>query len=230
MAEQYTNIMKDKKKYFSMKEIDRILKYCYQNDRIRDYMLILTLVRTGRRVSEIVGMRPYTHYVGLRPVDLFDDGLIEFDILKKGRIKKKTKSGKPISEEKYNRMKLFKKPVRKLMPVDKKFYNLLNVYTYKNNIGDYDRIFKLTRERVYQIINDVCPKSGVRRPDNKYSPHMFRHSMAINLLKKNPKNPYILIQIQRLLDHSSLEMTKHYTQFTPEDIKESLDDLFGDKE
>jgi len=33
-------------------------------------MLILTLVRTGRRISEIIGKRPFSRNVGFRPVIL----------------------------------------------------------------------------------------------------------------------------------------------------------------
>lgn len=224
MPIDFTNVMKDKTKYFSMQEIDKILKYCVKENRIRDYMLILTLVRTGRRISEIVGTKPYNINVGLRPVDLFDDGLIEFDILKKNHIKSKKYKNK--KESKLIELRLLKKPKRVLKPVDKAYFNVLSKYISKCNIGKYDRIFQITRQRVHQIINDICKKADVTRPNGKVGSHMFRHSIAINLLKNNPTNPYILLQIQRLLDHSSLNITQHYTQFTPEDIKESLEELW----
>ena len=84
--------MKHKTAYFDMEEVDAMLEYCDDHDRIRDYMLVMTLIRTARRISEVVGEKPFTRCVGLRPCDIHGDGLIEWDILKKDHIKTKTKA------------------------------------------------------------------------------------------------------------------------------------------
>ena len=86
----YTDIMKDKTAYLSFDEVDKMLNYClnfYKNDieyykkiYMRNWMLIQTILRTGRRISEIVGKRPYTICTGLRPCDIQDNGYIEFHI------------------------------------------------------------------------------------------------------------------------------------------------------
>ena len=52
MVIDFSNVMKHKTDYLTYEEIDSMLQYCFDNGKIRDYMLILTLYRTGRRISE----------------------------------------------------------------------------------------------------------------------------------------------------------------------------------
>jgi len=56
----YTQVMKHKTAYFSHDEIESMLNFCYNNNRIRDYVLIYVLLHTGRRITEILGERPGT--------------------------------------------------------------------------------------------------------------------------------------------------------------------------
>lgn len=220
----YTNIMKHKKAYLSQKEIDDMLAWCYDKKRIRDYVLILTLARTGRRVTEIVGEKPYIYKVGLRPCDIIPDlSSIEWDILKKKPIKKKR-----MKEEKLKELKLVKKPKRALKPVDDEYIKILIKYIKTNNIKPYDRVFPITSRRVRDIIYEVSKASEVLRPNMKIHPHMFRHSYAINMLKKNSNNPATTTFLQKLLDHSDINITQAYLQFTPEDMLGILEKTFGD--
>ena len=225
MAIDFTNIMKDKKAYLSMEEINRMLQYCYDKGKIRDYMLIVTLARTGRRIGEIVGKKPYTRAVGLRPCDILPDNLIEFDVLKKNHVKSFTKRGIAIEEETLARRRIKKMPIRRLFPVDDDYYDMIQSYIKSNNIGTYKRVFPITQQRAGFIIRDVAKKSGVKR---HVHPHMFRHSYAINLLKDNPNDAGILKQVQDLLAHSDIKVTMAYAQFTPYDKRKSLNKLFGD--
>ena len=128
MTIDYSNVMKDKTDYLSYEEIESMLNYCVVEEKIRDYMLILTLFRTARRITEIVGEKPYTRKVGLRPCDLHPDGLIEFDILKKNHIKSKTKLGKDRDPTRLYNERLLKMPRRVLKAVDTEYYGLLQNY------------------------------------------------------------------------------------------------------
>jgi len=227
MGIDFTNIMHNKTSYLSMEEIKKMLDYCFDNDLVRDYMLILTLARTGRRVTEIVGEKPYIRKVGLRPCDIHPDGLIEFDILKKMPIKHKSPSGTKRSEEYLIRARTKKMPKRKLQPVDNQYLNILKRYIQAHNITPHQRIFPITRRRVNYIIERVSTKTLINRSKGKIHAHMFRHSLAINLLKDNPNDASIIKQIQQLLDHSKIDVTYHYAQFTPEDKRKSLNKLFN---
>jgi len=231
----FTNIMRNKTDYFSKEEIALMLNYC--NDKIKDgfigglwlrnYALILTLYNTGRRVSEIVGQPPYTKALGLRPCDFHDEYLIEFDILKKNQIKTKMKSGQTKSDEKLARERFDKEPMRKLKPVTREYYDWMKTFIQHDAIQPYSRIFKITRQRGDAIIKDIAAGCGIARPKKKIHAHQFRHSYAIHFLKGNDRNPAALIQLKDLLEHSKIDVTAHYAQFTPHDIRESLERSHG---
>ena len=67
----YTQVMKHKTAYFSHDEIESMLNFCYNNNRIRDYVLIYVLLHTGRRITEILGERPYKKKKGFQIVYSF---------------------------------------------------------------------------------------------------------------------------------------------------------------
>jgi len=221
------NTMKNNTDYLTMQEIDKMLIYCYQNNKIRDYMLIKVLSRTGRRVCELVGRKPYTKITGLRPCDIRPDGYIEWCILKKNPIRNKTKSGVKRSKDVLQELKIKKEPKRILKPIDDYTLSELMAFIEHCKITPHSRVFAITDRRVRYIIADIGKKCNIFRPNKLIHPHNFRHSFAINYLKANNKNPAALIHVKDLLDHSRLEVTTHYLQFTQEDKKEALNKTFG---
>lgn len=223
----YSNIMKDKTDYLSYDEVEKMLNYCVDNEKTRDYMLILTLFRTARRITEIVGERPYTRKVGLRPCDLHPDGLIEFDILKKNHINSKTKAGKERNEDTLLKERLLKMPVRKLKAVDSEYYDTLQTYIESERIHKLDRVFPITRQRAWILISGIAKACNIQRPSGKIHPHTFRHSYAIFLLKANPNDASTLVQVKDLLDHSNINMTMTYANFVQQDKIDMLDRVFG---
>jgi len=226
MSIDFTNTMKNKTAYLTIQEINKMLKYTYEREEYRDYVLLLTLARTGRRVTEIVGEKPWRK-AGLRPMDIHDD-LIEFDILKKNHIKiKSSKTGQMFDKEKIKRMRTQKMPKRKLVAVDSEYMYILKWYIEDKGIRPRDRVFPLTRQRVDVIIKKIATACGIVRPNFKIHAHMFRHSMAINLMKDNPNDAGIIKIVQNQLDHSDIGVTYHYAQFTQEDQKEKLNKLFN---
>ncbi len=227
MAIDFTNVMKHKTDYLTYEEIDMMLQHAFDSGKIRNYMLILTLYRTGRRISEILGMKPYNVYVGLRPIDIHPDGLIEFDIVKKNHIKTKTKLGKDRSEEAIERDIINKKPKRVLLPVDREYLELLNNYIHSENISDYNRIFAITRQRAWQIIVKIAKDCNIKRSHGKIHPHQFRHSFAIHLIKSHPNDAAVIRQVQELLQHSDIRITmESYGKFTQEDKRDMLERTF----
>lgn len=226
MAIDFTNIMSNKHDYLDADEVDAMLSYCYEADRIRDYMLILTLFRSGRRIVEVTGDKPYNRKVGLRPCDIHPEGLIEFDILKKNHIKSKNKAGKERSPDIVLKERLNKMPKRALIPVDSEYLSLLKDYISMNGIPSHERVFAITDRRARDIIYDVARKVNITRPKGKIHPHTFRHSYAIYLIKKNPNDAQTLQNVQQLLQHSDVRITMEYARFAQEDIKQKLDKTF----
>jgi len=60
-----------------------------------------------------------------------------------------------------------------------------------------------TVDGIAQMVRNLCKKHGIR-----LSPHKLRHSFAISFLR-NGANPF---ELQIALGHSTLEMTRRYTQ------------------
>jgi integrase len=227
MTIDYTSVISDKSAYFERWEVDNMLGYCNQINDSRTYMLILTLVRTARRITEIVGEKPWTHKVGLRPCDIhWDEGLIEWDILKKKHIKSTTKTGQLRSEDTVMKERLNKMPDRKLKPVDNNYLELLSLYINSLEIKSMDRVFPISARRADQLIKKVASRVKLKPRTCKIHCHMFRHTYAIWLLKRNPNDASILRQVQELLDHSNINMTMTYAQFTQQDKQEKLNELF----
>lgn len=208
-------IMKDLRGYFTSDQIERMIDRC---DTDRDKLLIFILARTGRRVSEIIGQRPYKYryfnnktkqwvekmgreVIGLRPRDIdWENGMIAFNILKKKRVTK--------------RMKV----------VDPGLLDMLDQVIKAYSIELDTPFFSINRKRAYQIVRQAAERAGINALGGALPhPHGLRHGYAINFLKHNPGQ---IKQLQLILDHSRLDITGHYAQFDQEDIRESVNRAF----
>jgi integrase len=230
----FSNIINNESSYLTKIEINQMLKavleskYKIKHHKFRNYLLILILYRTGRRISELVGTRPFTIIKGLRPCDIdFDKGLIEWDILKKNPVRLINQfTGRKKSKDKLFSEKTNKKPKRLLLPIDSNTLIKVNKFITKYHVGQYDRLFPVNRKRAWQLIQDISIKAGVKRDNMKIHPHMFRHSFAINFLKNNLNDTSALSKVKIFLDHSSLQVTQGYLKITDEVLKNSINDIF----
>lgn len=194
------NIMSDLEGYLTPIQINRVLA----NVQIeRNRMLILFGWRSGRRISEILNVRK-------KDIN-FDRGVIKFRILKKRK----------------------NKDYYKLKPIDSGMMRELKIYTSK--FGDDDFIFKgyneqLSRRQAYNIIREACEGVNIYNVGTKPPhPHHLRHSFAVNFLRRC-KNPTIAIKIlQEILEHTDLKTTSFYLQFSQEDIKKELENVFAEE-
>lgn len=155
------------------------------NKGYRDYTIMLTLLDTGVRVSELCGLK-------LDDVDLANGYLI---VMGKG------------SRERY-------------VPIGSKVTKALLKYrmTHRPEGSGADSLF-LTRDgrpvnkaRVQKIIRRYGEKAGIR---TRTSPHTFRSTKAV-LYLRNGGDPFGL---QRMLGHSSLVMTRRYSNLADSDVR-----------
>ena len=72
---------------------------------------------------------------------------------------------------------------------------------------------EMNKDRVERIISDYGRKAGITGV--RVSPHTFRHTAAVSFLR----NGGDAFSLQRLLGHSSLDMTRHYCQLADVDVK-----------
>lgn len=205
--------MADLQGYLTLQQIDRLLNSI---ENPRDKVLIRLMSRTGRRVTEVVGRKAYIHrnatqnieveypeVPGIRPMDInWDEGLIAFPIIKK------------------------KNPMRKLKPVDEKTLIMLHDYITSKGVKDDERIFPITRYRVFQIMRKYCKAAainfvGVKLPH----PHHLRHSFAIHVLKAS-KDPSDIKKLQMALEHSNINITSGYLQFDQKELRGMVERAF----
>lgn len=235
MAIDFKDIMKNKEAYLEVEEVDKMFQWCYDNDKIRDYLLILVLANTGRRIGEIVGKKPFNRCTGLRPVDLIckleKEYRLKFCILKKNHVHTKTKDGKPRNLESVERERLKKKKYTMLFPIDEYTYTLLKAYIQDNHIGALERIFRISQQRAGTIVRKIATKCKIVKEGTTIHPHIFRHTFAIHFLKKNQGNSMALNMLQQLLVHSKLDITTTYLQFSDKDKRIAMKRMaFGGKQ
>jgi integrase/recombinase XerD len=154
----------------------------------RDHAIILTLLDTGLRVSELCGLKLSNLWL--------EDGMVK--VLGKG-----------------NKERLI--PVGK--NVQRYLWRYINRYRPEPAGANCDFLFltregrPLNKDRVEKIMAYYGKKaeiSGVR-----CSPHTLRHTAAVRFLR----NGGDVFSLQRMLGHTSLEMTRRYCELTDIDVK-----------
>jgi integrase/recombinase XerD len=156
----------------------------------RDSVIILILLDTGLRVSELINLKIDNVWL--------DEGLIK--VLGKGNKERLVPIGKQI---------------RKLL------WRYINQYRPETARPNLDNLFltrdgrPLTKNRVDSIMKrygKIAELTGIR-----CSPHTLRHTFAINYLR----NGGDVFSLQKILGHSSLEMTRRYCELANADIKKA---------
>ncbi|RUM27729.1 MAG: hypothetical protein DSY42_09525 [Aquifex sp.] len=83
---------------------------------------------------------------------------------------------------------------------------------YLERLKEGNRLFPFARNTAYLKVKEFTG----------YNPHAFRHTFAIEILKRTNNLEYA----RRLLGHSNYNTLKHYLDFTVEDIKDKLGEMF----
>jgi site-specific recombinase XerD len=154
----------------------------------RDQAIILTLLDTALRVSELVNIR-------------LDDLWLE-----EGLIKVMGKGGK-----------------ERFVPIGKSIQRILwryiNKYRAEPATPNCDFLFltthgrPMTKDRIDKKMSRYGEKAGIKGV--RCSPHTLRHTAAVRFLR----NGGDVFSLQRMLGHSTLEMTRHYCELADVDVK-----------
>lgn len=130
MTFQSRSPMRNVNDYLTESEVNRLLKAI---DNIRDKTLFLTMLYTGRRVSEVVR--------SLRPKDInYHDHIINWTILKK-------------------KFKKDKVPIE----TNPMLLSHLKLYVETERIGKDDYVFPMSRQRVTQLLKQYAVMAGIDR-------------------------------------------------------------------
>lgn len=154
----------------------------------RDYAIILTLLDTGMRVSELCQLKIDDLWLG--------EGVLK--VMGKGNKERIIPMGKQVQ-------KLLWAYINRCRP-EPELPNSNFLFLTKEGRP-------LTKDRVEKIIGYYGKKAGINGV--RCSPHTFRHTAAIKFLR----NGGDVFSLQRMLGHSSLEMTRRYCELADIDVK-----------
>ena len=156
----------------------------------RDYAIILTLLDSALRVTELTNIR-----MG----DLMlDDGLLK--VLGKGSKERHIPIGTHVQ-------RLLWRYISRYRPHP---VNPNNNYLFLTRDGN-----KLRRGHIEARMKRYGDNTGIT--GIRISPHTLRHTAAVSFLR----NGGDVFSLQRLLGHTSLEMTRHYCELADVDVKKA---------
>jgi len=228
----FQNVMKDSQNYFSEEQVNRMLSYCWSNNMDMVWFLILLLWRTGRRITEVLSFKT-------GDID-HDNSLINFKILKK-RKQKDYREWMAIDDD---TLLIIKNFINSRYAYDPNKPE--GEYIFKSNKPRKDKVTYLyTRKWAFEQICKVTLNCDIKFKKSKqikefdrngtlivsepyWHPHHFRHSFAINFLKK-ANDPSALNILQQQLAHTNINITSTYLKFDQKDRKRLLNKVFGKK-
>ena len=202
----------------------------------RDQLLVEILWNTGARVSEVLELT--------RASLNFDEATVTIRTLKKKkRLPKKAKEvkneirglelalaqapeSKILARKLANareRLATFEKEdspqIYRTVPIRPELSGKIASYCIHRNIQATERLFPISRIRVYQILQRAGEKAGIEK--DRRHPHVFRHGFAVNAVLSGVP-PLVL---RRWLGHASIDTTLIYTEVLAQDTKGYLDNM-----
>lgn len=194
-----SNISKTVEPIKNLKDIEKIKRHLLKNKKYRDYMLFVSGINLGLRISDLLS---------LKVSDFFSCGKYkeEIDIIEQ-------KTGKA------RKIKLnasVKECVALYLDSLKTFSE--NDYLFKSRKGNK----AITKESAHRIISNVCLECGVK---GNFGTHTLRKTFAYQLYIANAESPFILEYIMKLLNHSSQSITLRYLGLQDETLNDLVDNL-----
>ncbi len=105
------------------------------------------------------------------------------------------------------------RPEVRIIPLKGDFLGQLGAYIGHEKLSGTDKLFPITRQRAFQIVNQACCKAGIYR--DRAHPHTFRHSFAVHCVLSGVPLPVL----KKWLGHSSISRTMIYCQVLASDTR-----------
>ena len=160
------------------------------NLRARDMLIILLIMHTGARVSEILLLEK-KHFV-------INEDLCLLHIIGKGG---KSRNVAVLKET-------ISQPLKAWLLARNKFKDIKNDLLFCNQKGE-----ALSQAYVYKNLKSILQYAGIKKP--KMGAHLLRHSFATLLYQKHKD----LILVQESLGHADLNTSRIYTHFDKDQLK-----------
>jgi integrase/recombinase XerD len=160
----------------------------------RDRMLLRVLWETGGRISEVLAL--------VRSDVDVEHRQIRLETLKRKRDKRRK------AEQ-----------VFRWIPVQPALVADLAAWFLSSGLAEGVRLFGISRITAYRKVRDAAARVGmVARGGRRPSPHILRHSFAVNLLSQGVPMPVV----KEMLGHASILNTMEYSRVAPEEARTFL--------
>lgn len=185
-----TAVMRDPKGYLTINELKKLFEVARKSN-FRDFTLLFTTYKSGRRVSEVLNLT--------RDDIDFENNKILWSILKR------------------------RNPVRQWFDADPELLEVLKRYIQLYKIEPHEKLFKITRQRVFQIMRKRCEEAGIFRIGGK-KPHIhhLRHSFAVHYVQSVKPTIESIRTLQMYMGHANINSTFFYLQFAKDIYTEQL--------
>lgn len=106
----------------------------------------------------------------------------------------------------------------RVVPFGQATRKALTNYTFRRGDLDTNALFlstlgcQMDRHRIWDIVGERCARAGITGV--RCSPHTLRHSFAVSYLR----NGGDVFSLQKMLGHSSLDMTRKYAELSQTDV------------
>lgn len=185
--------------YLHVGEYQQLLRSVDGRDKERDYCILVFLLTTGVRASELVG---------LDVDDFYQDG--QFKVFGKGRKERMLTMNDDLADALYDYLEVRDLTIAKIKDQGtwKPDEKALFIGSLKGG--------RMTVRRVEQIMEKYLLKSGLE--GRGYTPHKLRHTYATRLLDRGTSLP----EIQKILGHSNLGTTEIYTHVSDSEVRTTM--------
>ena len=162
---------------------------------LRDRVIIVLLLTTGMRVSEIVSMT-------FENISLDSGNLYTLEIIRKGQEMDYVYLSRKISQ-------LFEEYLKKRKAIN----------TGSNSVFLTYRLKELDRSAVYRLVKKYFEMTGIDK--KKMGPHVLRHTFATTLMRKDVS----LYKIKELMNHKNISTTERYLHVDEEDLRDVVEKI-----
>lgn len=175
----------------------------------REKVVVWTLLDTGLRLGEFVGIR-YDR------IDWQDRKMVVWG---KARVRKDCRMCKGTGKL-ADGARCPACGKRRIVPLTERLIGMFGqIFSSEEKLG-----YGMSRRTVERIVSRVARKAGIRR---KVSPHVLRHTFAVHTLQKGVS----LATLQRLLGHGNLSTTQLYLNMSGDEaVREFREKVEGRKD
>ena len=190
------------------KEINRLFKVeVWENEK--HYLLFLLILSCGLRLGEAIGVK--VNQIDFDKKFLIINGFCRYDGTKTNYNKKGSNENRKL----------------RISPIPEDMLNKLKGFILQQNLDIDDFLFTDDNKKVYAqahlryYFHRALKKANIDEKERKITPHSLRYIYVTRM-----RRLLSVEQVQKIVGHTTVDMTEYYTRFGIEEMYESIKDSF----